>query len=216
VSRSGEKRSETFRANQRPEQVDEKAQRDDSNNDVFHGSDPIEGIRIANAQGKEADDCQHENEIHHEPMLLRLDAVVVETTIFFPGWRETPMRGPQIRTQTSCREYWVLSTCDLLMVYGVATVLFRSKNIAICPKNSAFCKAHPAAMHGTSVRTHSIDRPVSSAVSPLTRRKTAIKIGFHPATRVGSRWLRPGFGPREAQPTEHSPCPSMRHPGPNP
>jgi hypothetical protein len=73
-----------FRANQRKEQVNEKAQRHDSNNDVFHGSDPIEGMGIGNAQGKEADDCQHVNEIHHGPTLLRLDSVVLKTAISFP------------------------------------------------------------------------------------------------------------------------------------
>jgi hypothetical protein len=71
-----------FRANQRKEQVDEKAQRHDSNDDVFHGSDPIEGIGIGNAQPEKADDCQHVNEIHHEPTLLRFDSVVVKTAIF--------------------------------------------------------------------------------------------------------------------------------------
>ncbi len=68
-----------FRADQREEQVHEKAQRYDSNNDVFHGSDPIEGMGIGNAQAEEADDRQHVNEIHHEPTLLRLDSVVVKT-----------------------------------------------------------------------------------------------------------------------------------------
>jgi hypothetical protein len=73
--RSGEERSEIFRADQRKEQVDEEDQRDDSNNDVFHRSDPIEGIRIANAQAEEADDYQHENEVHHEPTLPGLELV---------------------------------------------------------------------------------------------------------------------------------------------
>jgi hypothetical protein len=86
--RSGEKRSEVFRANQRKEQVDEKAQRDDSNNDVFHASDPIEGIRIGNGQAEEADDCQHENEVHHEPTLLRFESAVAGTAIFPRLWRQ--------------------------------------------------------------------------------------------------------------------------------
>ena len=82
-----------FRANQRKEQVHEKAQRHDSNNDVFHGSDPIEGISVGNTHGKEADDCQHVNEIHHEPTLLRLDSVVVKTAIFFPFVMKDPRQG---------------------------------------------------------------------------------------------------------------------------
>ena len=83
MSRSGEKRLETFRANQREEQVDEQAQRHDSNDDVFHGSDPIEGIGIANTKDKEADDSQHENKI--QPVgSLKLS--VLETAILFPRW----------------------------------------------------------------------------------------------------------------------------------
>ena len=83
--RPGEKRSKNLRANQRKEQVDEKAQRHGSDNNVFHESDPIEGIGIADAEGKEGDDGQHENEIHHERTLLRFDSVVVETTVFPRG-----------------------------------------------------------------------------------------------------------------------------------
>jgi hypothetical protein len=83
--RPGEKRSENLRANQRKEQVDEKAQRHDSDNNAFHGSDPVKGIGIANAEGKEADDGQRENEIHHERTLLRFDSVVWEIAISVPA-----------------------------------------------------------------------------------------------------------------------------------
>jgi hypothetical protein len=38
---------------------------------------------IGNAQGKKADDCQHVNEIHHEPTLPRLDSLLVKTAVFF-------------------------------------------------------------------------------------------------------------------------------------
>ena len=75
-----------FRANQRKEQVNEKAQGHDSNDDVFHGSDPIEGMGVGNAEGKEADDCQNVNEVHHERTLLRGDSVVVKSAISFPPW----------------------------------------------------------------------------------------------------------------------------------
>jgi hypothetical protein len=77
-----------FRADQREEQVDKNAQRHDTNDDVFHGSDPIEGIGIGNAQRKKADDCQNVNEVHHEPTLLRFDSVVVKTAAFSPLWQK--------------------------------------------------------------------------------------------------------------------------------
>jgi hypothetical protein len=57
-------RSEAFRPNQRPKQIDQKAQRHASDNDVFHGSDPIESIGVGNAQAEKADDRQNKNKIH--------------------------------------------------------------------------------------------------------------------------------------------------------
>jgi len=74
-----------LRADQRKEQVNEKAERHDSDNEVFHGSDPIEGIGVANTDDKETNDYRHVYEIHHGSMLLRLDGVVVQNVILFLG-----------------------------------------------------------------------------------------------------------------------------------
>jgi hypothetical protein len=56
--------SETFRPDQRPEEVNQNAQGNGSHDDVFHGSNPIEGVGVADADDKEADDCRDVNEIH--------------------------------------------------------------------------------------------------------------------------------------------------------
>jgi hypothetical protein len=94
-----------LRADQRKEQVHEQAQRHDSNNEVFHGSDPIEGIGIGNAHGKEADDCQHEYEVHHEPKSPRLDSVVVKTALVFFFLPREQFTGLQGEKQNSCQKY---------------------------------------------------------------------------------------------------------------
>ena len=65
---------ETLRTDQRPEQIHKKQQRDDSDNDVFHGLQPPACVSVENADRKECDGCSDEDQIHHGVVLL----VVIE------------------------------------------------------------------------------------------------------------------------------------------
>ncbi len=99
------------------------------------GSNPIEGVGIGNAQGKEADDCQNVNEIHHERALLSVDSCVVRTAIFLALAGEAA-RG-NARFVPAILDFANLQLSNDLRQ---GDIFVRPETIADCPKKLANCE----------------------------------------------------------------------------
>ena len=134
--------SENFRAKQRKKQVDEKAQRHDSHNDVFHRSDPIEGIGIGDGQGEKADYRQDVNEVHHEPVLLESWRWVAAVPLISGRGDATPRPGgerPKSIMRAANTEF--LQLAFLLMTCGELTILPSALHLALCPTRLHFARS---------------------------------------------------------------------------